>query len=63
MTPTSSASRILGLPMYLAAVTLFVLILIAPAAKAQNHQLQERVAEIKQSMAQNKQALAQYTWQ
>jgi len=32
------------------------------AAAAQNQQMQERVAELKQSMAQNQQALAQYQW-
>src|SRR5258705_13110056 len=32
-------------------------------AHAQNPQIQERVAEIKQAAAANKQALAQYTWQ
>ncbi|MDE3135147.1 MAG: hypothetical protein KGL59_01105 [Acidobacteriota bacterium] len=32
-------------------------------AQAQNPQLQERVAEIRQASAQNKQLLAQYTWQ
>jgi hypothetical protein len=31
-------------------------------ANAQNQELQQRVAEIKQSAAKNKQALAQYTW-
>ena len=45
-----------------------VLMLLAVAAfnpftSAQNQELQERVAEMKQSAAQNKQALAQYTWQ
>jgi len=45
----------------LATVTLAML--TAQPATAQNPQMQERVAEIKQSMAQNKQALAQYTWQ
>jgi hypothetical protein len=30
--------------------------------KAQNPELQQRVAELKESMAKNKQALAQYTW-
>lgn len=63
MTPTSSASRILALPRSLAVVILFIPIFIVPAARAQNPQLQERVTEIKQSMAQNKQALAHYTWQ
>ncbi len=32
------------------------------SANAQNPELQQRVAEIKQSIAANKQALAQYTW-
>jgi len=32
------------------------------AASAQNQELQERVAEMKQAAAKNKQALAQYTW-
>jgi hypothetical protein len=59
---TYSASRILALPRSLAGV-IFIPIFLVPAARAQNPQLQERVAEIKQSMAQNKQALAQYTWQ
>ena len=34
-----------------------------PRALPQNPQLQERVTEIKQAAALNKQALAQYTWQ
>lgn len=34
---------------------------VRPVA-AQNQEMQERVAEIKQATAQNKQALAQYTW-
>ena len=45
-----------------AAIPVLGLVSLAPVA-AQNPQMQERVAEIKQSMAQNKQALAQYTWQ
>jgi len=32
-------------------------------ASAQNPELQQKVSELKQSAAQNKQALAQYTWQ
>src|SRR5215467_13746758 len=45
-----------------------VLMLLAVAAfnpftSAQNQELQERVAEMKQSAAKNKQALAQYSWQ
>ena len=35
----------------------------APPAMAQNPQLQERLGEIKQAAAANKQALARYTWQ
>src|SRR5579863_2815147 len=31
-------------------------------ANAQNQELQERVAEIKEAIAKNKQAMAQYTW-
>lgn len=41
------------------AVTLF----FVPSAMAQNPQLQERLGEIKQASAANKQALAHYTWQ
>lgn len=37
--------------------------LASPRALPQNPQLQERVTEIKQAAALNKQALAQYTWQ
>ena len=33
-----------------------------PPAKAQGQELQERVAQLKESMAKNKQSLAQYTW-
>ena len=33
-----------------------------PTIAAQNQEMQERVAELKQAAAQNKQALAQYTW-
>jgi hypothetical protein len=46
-------------------LVLFIL-LVGPAlnrpANAQNPELQQRVAEIKQAAAKNKQALAQYTW-
>ena len=41
----------------LAASTIFV-----PSLKAQNPEMQQRVAEVKESMAVNKQLLAQYTW-
>jgi hypothetical protein len=42
-------------------VLLTVLISTGPV-RAQNPELQQRVAEIEQTAAQNKQALAQYTW-
>src|ERR1700730_19054622 len=35
----------------------------APAIPSQNAELQQRIAEIKESAARNKQALAQYRWQ
>jgi hypothetical protein len=35
---------------------------LMPPVRAQNQELQERVAEAKQAAAANKQALAQYTW-
>jgi hypothetical protein len=37
-------------------------LLVIPAADAQSPELQERVAEIKQAVAKNKQSLGQYTW-
>ena len=36
--------------------------IIYSPAKAQSPELQERVAELKESMAKNKMSLAQYTW-
>jgi len=36
--------------------------LVIPRAKAQSPEMQQRLAEIKESMARNKQQLAQYTW-
>ncbi|HTJ26279.1 MAG TPA: hypothetical protein VMA36_08940 [Candidatus Limnocylindria bacterium] len=49
-------------------IALAVLVLAAPLAapqraSAQNPELQQRVAEIKETMTRNQQALAQYTWQ
>ena len=37
--------------------------MLEPAAAAQNPELQQRVAEVKQAAARNKQALAHYSWQ
>jgi hypothetical protein len=42
---------------------LVLLPLSVQRASAQNPELQQRLAEVKQSAAQNKQALAHYTWQ
>jgi hypothetical protein len=39
------------------------LLLVLPEATAQNPQVAQKVAEIKQAAANNKQALARYTWQ
>jgi hypothetical protein len=47
----------------LSAAALAIVALAALLAVAQNPQVQEHLAEIKQSAAQNKQALSQYTWQ
>jgi hypothetical protein len=44
-------------------VGVYALALALPEAAAQNPQLEQKVAEIKQASAANKQALAHYTWQ
>src|SRR6476620_4687130 len=45
---------------------LFFVLAVSPlfgrTARAQNQELQQHIAEIKQAAAKNKQALAQYTW-
>jgi hypothetical protein len=48
---------------FLTAIVLVLVPLAATRAVAQNPQLQERLAEVKESAAKNKQALAQYSWQ
>jgi len=50
--------RIMFLPLFVASGGA----LFNPPAKAQGQELQERVAELKESMAKNKMSLAQYTW-
>lgn len=46
------------------AVLVFAMLFaVAQGAGAQNAELQQRVAEIKQTMTRNQQSLAQYTWQ
>ena len=44
-------------------VAAFAFAIALPEAAAQNPQIAEKVAEIKQASAANKQALARYTWQ
>ncbi|HUI50863.1 MAG TPA: hypothetical protein VLX60_03710 [Terriglobales bacterium] len=41
---------------------LLVGVLLVPSLRAQKEELQQRVADLKESMARNKQALTQYTW-
>ncbi len=48
---------------FLTALVLVLAALAGSRAIGQNQQLQERLAEVKQASAQNKQALAQYSWQ
>ena len=50
--------RVMFLPLFVASGGA----LFNPPAKAQGQELQERVAELKESMAKNKMSLAQYTW-
>src|SRR5215471_16265656 len=47
----------------LVTMMLSVAALFVPSLRAQKAELQERVGDLKESMAKNKQALAQYTWQ
>jgi hypothetical protein len=44
-------------------IALYVLAAALPEATAQNPQVEQKVAEIKQASTANKQALARYTWQ
>jgi len=54
----SHVSRIMFLPLFIASGGAF----FPPPAKAQGPELQERVTDLKEAMAKNKQSLAQYTW-
>jgi len=47
----------------LVTVILSAAVLFVPSLRAQKAELQERVGDLKESMAKNKQALAQYTWE
>ena len=51
-----------ALEISLGAGVLAVSALVAPSLRAQNPEMQQRVAEVKESMEVNKQLLAQYTW-
>lgn len=55
-------NSLVGLALFAAAIAALSP-LAAPRAAAQDPQLQQRVAEVKQSAAMNKQALAHYSWQ
>jgi hypothetical protein len=48
--------------MFLPLLAVSAAVVFAPPARGQNQELQERVAEIKEAVAKNKQAMAQYTW-
>ena len=54
----SHVFRIMFLPLFVVSGGTF----FNPPVKAQGPELQERVAELKESMAKNKMSLAQYTW-
>jgi hypothetical protein len=58
-----STSRSKSLLAGFAAATLALCPLAAPRALAQNPDIQQKVAEVKQAAAANKQALAHYSWQ
>jgi hypothetical protein len=58
----NSHSRPRIMPGLLVAITFCTIMSSHPQALAQNPQLQEKLAAIKQSTAANKQALAHYTW-
>lgn len=57
-----SRCPIIGKSVSLAVVMLALSLFAGVPAVAQNPELQQRLAELKQSMAQNKQQLATYTW-
>lgn len=52
----------LGPGMLLPLFVLSAALAFAPPARGQSQELQERVAEMKEAAAKNKQAMAQYTW-
>jgi hypothetical protein len=54
--------RISGSLTWLGAGVLALSALVVPGLRAQNPEMQQRIAEVKDSMAVNKMLLAQYTW-
>jgi hypothetical protein len=62
MNITGKKTNLGGLVTGVAAGLLTVGALLVPGMRAQSPEMQQRVAEVKESMAVNKQLLAQYTW-
>jgi hypothetical protein len=58
---SKSSSSLVNLSLLTAAIAFASL--MVPSAAAQDQQIQQRLAEIKESAARNKQALAHYSWQ
>jgi hypothetical protein len=54
---------LIGLLPSLAAVTIALFAAVGPRAATQNPEVQQRVAEVKQNAARNKEALSHYSWQ
>jgi hypothetical protein len=48
--------------LFVISVSISFMLLFVASLPAQNEEMQQRVAELKESMAKNRQALAQYTW-
>jgi hypothetical protein len=61
MAHRASVTKRIVFPVFVS-VFLSAIVLFVPVLRAQKEELQQRVAEIKEAMAKNKQALAQYTW-
>jgi hypothetical protein len=57
-----SKNLLAGFTLFAVAIPVLSLLVVAGAA-AQNQELEQRLAEVKQSAARNKQALAHYSWQ
>lgn len=58
-----TSHKLEGLTFSLRTLAFAALSVLGPLATAQNPELQQKVAEIKQASAENKQALAHYAWQ